>query len=181
MLKTLTFLKDHRCFKKDEAYEFRPLTLLVGDQGSGKSTLVSIIRHPKKFTELVKITSNKIALCSFDFEKDSPRGDSSLREDVSTLWQVNTRFISHGEMINQILNYLTQKKDTLFLMDEPDAALSIRSCHKLIEKINTAIANSCQIIASVHNPIIIGSVPEVLSLEHKKWMDSKEFIESQKI
>jgi predicted ATPase len=37
-----------------------------------------------------------------------------------------------------------------------------------------------QVIATAHNPIVIAGFPEVYSLEHRRWMSSREFIESQK-
>lgn len=46
MLRSVTILKDVRgCLKKGETFTFRPgLNLLVGDQGTGKTSLLSLIR-----------------------------------------------------------------------------------------------------------------------------------------
>jgi len=65
------------------------------------------------------------------------------------------------------------------MMDEPDIALSIRSCHKLVDMMKKFEKQGHQIIAAVQNPIVIESFPEVFSLEHKmKWMKSEDFIEN---
>jgi predicted ATPase len=62
--------------------------------------------------------------------------------------------------------------NALVIIDEPDMSLSIRSIHKL----HKILAKTKQIICSVHNPLLVSYVEEVLSLEHSKWMSSQEFI-----
>lgn len=181
MIVSVTFNKDFRCFKKDEKIEFRPgINLLVGDQGTGKSSILQVIRNgDAKHTNVSGHTlevSGRIETASFDFEKDNPRGRSYFDEKQDMMTQVSMIFASHGQVNNAILKGLEVKKDVAFLMDEPDTALSIRSCKKLADTLKIAVANGCQIIMAVHNIVVIESVPEILSLEHRKWMSSKEFI-----
>lgn len=64
-------------------------------------------------------------------------------------------------------------------MDEPDMALSIRSIAKLVGKLRQAVQNNCQVIAAVHNPLLINSFDEVFSVEHRRWMKSSQFVELQ--
>jgi len=186
MLKQVVFLKDHRCFKKGDTFDFRPgINLLVGDQGTGKSTLLERIRTDGKNQKLkhlpttVNVIADPIKMMSFDFEKDSPRGKSVFNQYQPMMAQVATLFLSHGQANNGILSELGKQKKMLFIMDEPDMALSIRSCRKLAALLHKAAENGCQIVASAHHPIVISAVPEVYSLEHRKWMGSQEFIDSQ--
>lgn len=180
MLHGVKFLKDFRCFKKDETLEFRPgINLLVGEQGTGKSTLLDRIKTDGKSggkAEVLVVDASPIAMMAFDFEKDTPRGKSHFNDSMSMMAQVSCLFISHGQMNNALLSELEKQKGILFLMDEPDMALSIRSCTKLVKLLKKAEENKCQVLAAVHNPIIIGAFSEVLSLEHRKWMPSKDFI-----
>ena len=64
MIKSITFKKDFRCFVKGDKFDFRSgINVLVGDQGSGKSTLIELIRS--------KLESNK-----FDSSDSSYRAKS---------------------------------------------------------------------------------------------------------
>jgi len=185
MLKSIRFIRDYRCFKKDDAFTFRPgINLLVGEQGTGKSTLINIVRDEgkggKTKDRTITLEATPIKMMAFDFEKDTPRGKSYFNDDMDMIAQVQCLFVSHGEMNNAILKALGTHKEILFMMDEPDMALSIRSCHKLVGLFKKAAEEKCQVIAAVHNPIIIEAFPEVLSLEHRKWMTSKDFIDAHK-
>ena len=42
-----------------------------------------------------------------------------------------------------------------------------------------AAAKGCQILAAVHHPFLIWAFPEVYSVEHRKWLTSREFVDSQ--
>ena len=43
MIKSLKFKDDYICFFKNQSFEFKGVTLLVGDQGCGKSTMLSLL------------------------------------------------------------------------------------------------------------------------------------------
>ncbi len=182
MLRKVEFLKDYRCFKKGDTFEFRPgVNLLVGEQGTGKSTVLDRLKEDGKSKvggeKILRVDCDRVKFMAFDFERDTPRGKSAFSERMDFMAQVQCLFISHGEMNNAILKSLEVTNDTLFVMDEPDMALSIRSCRKLVDRLKIAEKNGCQVLVAVHNPVIIGSFDEVLSFEHRKWMPSKDFIE----
>ena len=177
-LHSLTFKEDHRCFKQGDKIDFLPgVNLLVGEQGSGKSSLLALIQ--KYDCDVLNWDASCVETRHFDFEKDNLRTRTSMsnNHDVFHL-QLATLWKSHGETANAILKVLYQVKNIAVLMDEPDQALSIRSCHALVESFKVAVSNGCQIIACVHNPIVISGFEEVISLEHRKIMSSKEFIQS---
>ena len=179
MIKTLRFKTDWRCFKADELFEFRPgVNLLVGDQGSGKSSLITIfkwtIQSRDEAKRLAEIKGDQILLRIFDFEADNPR----VRGYIKHAADVAMRFQAHGDCVLAVFDVIKDESTRkAFILDEPDMALSVRSIYKVI----TTLQKTChQVIAAVHNPLLIQAFPEVLSLEHRRWMASEEFLESQK-
>lgn len=181
MIKSITFLDNFRCFKKDETITFRPgLNLLVGEQGCGKSSVLSVIKeNGKAYGKMViSYKADETKTRYFDFEKNNLRTQSALLEGDAIHLQISAMYWSHGETNKKLLGFLAAKetKGMTFLLDEPDMALSIRSCYHLVDLFTVAVKNGCQILAAVHNPILIAAADEVLSLEHKKWMTAKEFI-----
>lgn len=193
MLTTAKFKEEFRCFKKGSKFEFRPgVNLLVGDQGTGKSSLLGLVRgmversefdrkHAKKTLDLK--TSGAVQILCYDFEKDNPRVSAGFSDNLPMDWQLQARWMSHGQVVNAIhanLTGLARKKEPYALiMDEPDTGLSPRSAHELVRHM-VKLAKRHQILAAVHNPILIASQPEVLSLEHRRWMSSEEFLEEMK-
>lgn len=193
MVHQIRFIADHgeSLFVKGGIIDFRPgVNLLVGDQGSGKTTLLELLRNcggSRQFSRdvsgIVELQADESRVRSFDFEKDSPRfKDLSLEEDSEVyLNGIKSRLMSHGETVKALLRGLVVKEPTVYLLDEPDMGLSPRSCYMLLHTFKSAVKDKkSQIIASVHNPIVISAFDEVYSLEHKKWMDSELFLKSQK-
>lgn len=178
MLTKVEFLQDYRNLKKGEFIEFRKgVNLIVGEQGTGKSSLIQCIRdHSKTKNKIIKISGGRIGMFSFDFEKDNPRSKRHFDDNIDIMAQVQMAWLSHGEVNNALVSNLPNAKDTLFVFDEPDSALSIRSVLKMIKNFNKAVENGCQIVAVVHNPILISAFDEVYSMEHRRWMKSKDFI-----
>ena len=86
---------------------------------------------------------------------------------------------SHGETILPMLRELVKIKNHVILLDEPETSLSIRSQYKFANIIQKLVANGNQLFIATHSPIIMGFHGEVLSLEHKKWMSSDEFLLTQ--
>jgi predicted ATPase len=124
-----------------------------------------------------------VQILCYDFEKDNPRVSGSFSDNIPMDWQVQARWMSHGQVVNAIhenLSGLARKKERYaIVMDEPDTGLSPRSAHELVRHMEK-LAKRHQILAAVHNPILIASQMEVLSLEHRRWMYSAEFLEEMK-
>jgi predicted ATPase len=188
MIRALDFIKDWRCFKMGDRFEFRPgVNLLVGDQGCGKSSLLKAIQKggtkpkgldtEKEVRSSVLLEASPIKMYKFDFEKDNPRTQSYFGDNIQ--FQVASMWSSHGESTRVLLRALDTAASCLCLMDEPDMALSIRSCNMLVKTFKDLVDRSSQVIAAVHNKTVIEQFEEVYSLEHRKWMTSAEFIETQ--
>lgn len=184
MLTELVFTADHRCFKAGERFAFRPgLNLLVGDQGTGKSTLLQeVLAHrpsnkdasARHSTLTIDAASH---LFSFDFERNNPRVQSHFDERVDFVAQVQMRYASHGEVVRAIVGSAPRRPGAVYLHDEPDGGLSPRSAHWLAAALAALATDGRQVLAAVHNPILLLSVPEVLSVEHRRWMPGAEFLE----
>ena len=180
----IKFTKKYRCFKAGDSIEFRPgVNLLVGDQGCGKSTVIGCIANPKEHGKgLFKLAVSKPGpLRFFDFEKHNPRKSSYMDPRLGAMGTVTMMYSSHGQAVNAILQGLKEfeEQPVLVLLDEPDMALSVRSINKLSNLLAEIAGTGVQIIASAHNPFLMKSVPEVCSLEHRRWMPWEEFVESQ--
>lgn len=190
VLEGVSFKREYRAFERGRKLVFRPgVNLVVGEQGCGKSSLFALIkqigspseRQRKQGREIASLTvaRDKAPILSFDFEKDNPRTLSYLLDDGGIGFQLQSKFQSHGEIVRAILDSLPAKlgrKTALILLDEPDMALSPRSAHWLADQLRELASNGHQVIAAVHNPIVIASQPEVYSFEHKRWMSAEKFL-----
>ena len=181
MITSVRFNKDFRCFKEGETFEFRPLTLLVGDQGVGKSSLIQCIRDRIRYKDrgcgktITAETDRQTQTLAFDFEKDSSR----VKQRIECAQDIHVLFSSHGEVVNATINAV-MKNDiphTTFIMDEPDMALSIRSIVTLCELFTKMLDEGHQIITSVHNPLLIQSFAECFNLGIKEWQTPSVFFQ----
>jgi len=195
MLKSVKFKKKYRCFKRGDLFEFRKgINLLVGDQGTGKSSLFGIIRELfLGKTDAKKLAKGEIVpplqLLYYDFEKDNPRTQHYF-DAGSVGFQLNSHFYSHGQTMNTILEgfvplvkSVLKKNPKLMILvvfDEPDIGLSIRSCYKLIKILDQLVKLKIQVLCSIHNPLVMESVSRVLDVERIKWVKPSTYIFSQK-
>ncbi len=214
MLEGLIFMRPFRTLMGPQIIHFLdPVTLLVGDQGAGKSTLIELIRaittRPEtqdKLWQSIGITQeeartiiapfsdrNDFHLWARDFERDGQRYRTDIAPDEQggLSLQMAALKMSHGQANRHILEGLGKAKiaqSTLFLLDEPDAALSPRSCYDLVRLFRKLAAQGHQVIAAVHNPIVIqGHLPEdptsgwarVYDLETFEFTPPDTYLEAQ--
>jgi predicted ATPase len=168
------------------------VNLLVGDQGCGKSTVLQIIctlggvqrafwkHRPVNAKDVAILAGDQTPMRVFahDFENDSARTAPSFDTMGMLGTQASLAMItmSHGEASLAIGRLISELKDQLIILDEPDAGLSPRSVLTLADSFKKAAANGCQIIAAVHNPWLIEEFEMVFSVEHGKPMLSKDFL-----
>lgn len=176
MLKSIKFKTNYRCFKEGTKFTFSSgLNFLVGDNGCGKSTLLELLinkQFEKREDILDCVVDNPSKIYLLDFERQNPRKSNRIEH----AYEAAMLFISHGESNNRLISTIDKiEKGSIVLLDEPDMSLSIKSIGKLHKTLKKN-AITKQIICSVHNPLLISYVDEVLSLEHSKWINSQEFI-----
>ena len=190
-LLSVTLVDDKFCLKKGLHIDFKDVTLLVGEQGCGKSTLLEMLQKNKGIEVKLSddVITNGINTFYFDSEKMNPRitdpqmysTPSGVSVGIGVGGAIKSRFMSHGEVLREYtVNRIKDAKDCILFLDEPESALSLKNQYKLVKEIKKCAKNNVQLIISTHCLPIIESVEDVYSLEHKKWMTSKEFIEFSK-
>lgn len=156
------------------------LNLLVGDQGTGKSTLLKLLAKGDNGVSATLANSNPIQSVFFDSESHNPRIQSDLDGRMPTHTVLSSKFQSHGESSLPIILQLieeTQSNGLILLLDEPESGLSLRSQYKLASKL---AALTTQAFVSTHSLVLMEAAHEVFSLEHNAWMHPTDFIMSQK-
>lgn len=167
------------------------VNLFVGNQGTGKSTYLKLMQqnHKDLKISLSEYTlKNGVNTFYFDTEKDNPRvndlqkysSPSGENVGIGVGGALSCFFQSHGEVISDfVLNPLLNSKDCVIFIDEPESGLSITNQFKLINAIETAVNNGCQLFIATHCYPLIEKF-NVISLEHNEIMCGKEFIERVK-
>lgn len=183
MIKNIQYLDDDGfCFFKGTKFHFKPLTLLVGDQGCGKSTILSVLKKKESHVKFVCDDQEQTKIQHINFDKDTPDKDQGnpFGPSGDLLYVLQSKFRSHGENILPIISYLNDSNDTLILLDEPETALSPRSINILIETIENALTRNNQIVIATHNVMLMQKFQDcILSLEHQKYMTFDAFMKTQ--
>lgn len=189
MIKKIKLKDDYVCFFKNQTFEFKPITLLVGDQGCGKSTMLDIIKglakegfQNKKWIDVEAEDSNKVGFLHFDLEMHNPRvTQANPDSSESMLYHLTSNFKSHGETLLPIMKELNSIDNKIILLDEPETSLSLRSQYLMIEIFKKCIERNNQLILATHNMVFIEAFPEsILNLEQGKYVSPRQFVNAQK-
>jgi predicted ATPase len=168
------------------------VTYLVGENGSGKSTLVEALAvaagmNPegggRNFTHETRSSHSELggALLLVRGAR-RPRTDFFLRAEslftaatyldglpgpaARTLAPYGGRSLheqSHGESFLALLLHRFGP-DGLYLLDEPEAALSTRNCLALLRRMHELVRDGSQFVVATHSPIVL-AYPRALILE----------------
>lgn len=188
-----------------------PVTFLVGENGSGKSTVVEAIADSCKISSQggkagtrYASTNVRTALGEALRADLTPRGRElitgprhkrsgfffraetlfNLAQNVSGMygfWEEDLSEQSHGEGFFTVLDAMFTKPG-LYLMDEPEAALSFASCLRLVALVRRLAKMGGQVICATHSPVLAATpgadVVEVgeHGLSRKKW-DELELVD----
>jgi predicted ATPase len=167
------------------------MNLLVGDNGTGKSSLISLIRNltgkaiPFSREDALKTIfcdADKDSFYGFDFERDNFRTRSDFDSD-QMMFQMLSLKKSHGETVREQLKVLKLKdemKKIIFVLDEPDMSLSLVGLKLLTDYLHMAVDNGNQVIAAVHTPDLMREFKDVMNfnrLNSKKglWCSYNEY------
>jgi predicted ATPase len=168
-----------------ERLELHPrVTFLAGENGSGKSTLVEALAVALKlnpegggrryqFGFSTRASHSRLhRRLELEWAGLPPRNSFFLRAEsvfnlataiegsgsVGEMQKVYDRPIheqSHGESFLDIaLNRLAP--NGLYLLDEPEAALSLRGQLALMQRLHELVAADCQFVVATHSPILVG-------------------------
>jgi predicted ATPase len=154
------------------------VTVLVGENGSGKSTLVEAIARAWKELLTAQVhhwgpepSSEDATLWRalwLETAYPRPQGGTWLRaEAMHELFAsvdraaeelrpfdgvpLNTR--SHGEGFLAFLESRTTERG-LWVLDEPESALSFRSCLRLVALLHGAVRAGSQVLLATHSPVL---------------------------
>jgi predicted ATPase len=162
----------------------RPVTFLVGENGSGKSTLVEAIADVAKInsavggkagpryassapkTVLGESLTAHLTLDGLRMTTGPRRARKGFFLRAETLfdlghavsglpgyWEGTLDERSHGEGFLTVFDAMFQQPG-LYLMDEPEAALSFTSCLRLVGLLHQLAATGAQVICATHSPIL---------------------------
>ena len=185
--------KEFRCLKKKLKISLNTITVLVGEQGTGKSSLLKLLAdNDIKYLELSlseQVFKQGIKSYYFDSESMNPRtsriddysNPNGTSKGIGIEGLLSSKFKSHGEVLREFtVNRIGDAKDCVLLLDEPEAALSLKNQYRLAEEINKCPKRNVQIILATHCLPIIESVEQVFCMDTMKWCDSKKFIDLSK-
>lgn len=160
-----------------------PVTMLVGENGSGKSTLVEAIAEAFKLDahggragrkygndrsktplgEVLRLetTASGARMLAgprnkrkgFFLRAETAFGLMNAVTGVPGYWEDDTSEMSHGEGFLTVFAEMFQEPG-LYLMDEPEAALSFTSCLKLVALMHELGGSGAQIVCATHSPIL---------------------------
>jgi predicted ATPase len=167
------------------ALELDPgVTFLVGENGSGKSTLIEAIAVAAGFNPEGGTTGMRFSTQDSHSSLHEalrlvrggrrPRSGFFLRAEsffnvaslVDRLAEEEPRFLeiyggvslherSHGESFLALVNNRFGR-DGLYLLDEPEAALSVTGNLALLRRMGELVADGSQFIVATHSPILMG-------------------------
>lgn len=192
-LNNLKIIKEYRNLPIDLEIPLENITLLVGEQGCGKSSLLKLLQENNQdyinleFSE--KLKGKSVDSFFFDTEHNNPRtapdwhyeNIDGTPKGIGVSGKISTMFKSHGEtLVEFTVNILKKAKNSVILLDEPEAALSIRNQYRLAKNIKNAVSKNCQLIIATHCLPLIESLDKVYDLENKIWKKSSVFIKEQR-
>lgn len=156
------------------------VTFLVGENGAGKSTLLEAIAvaagfNPEGGSQNFRFATRASESSLGDhlvlrWSVSKPRTGFFLRAEsyynvaseierigsglLSSYGGVSPHERSHGESFVDLVVHRFGPRG-LYLLDEPEAALSVRGCMAVLARLAELADQSCQIVVATHSPILL--------------------------
>ena len=174
-----SYLRKIAAFKSLEQLSFRsPVTFFTGENGSGKSTLLEAIAvaygfnpeggtmnysfstydsHSELYDALRLIKSFNKAKWGYFLRAESFYNVASAEEAYTRIQGIPQHYHekSHGESFLSVIQR-NFSKNGLYILDEPEAALSPQRQLTLLLEISKCAENDPQFIIVTHSPILLG-------------------------
>jgi predicted ATPase len=172
----------------EQGLELGPATVLVGENGSGKSTVVEAIAgllgipngggsnqgvfpvRPSEspLPEVLRLERNAGApRWAYFLRSETMHALYTYLEQLPDPRDTDLHERSHGE---GFLTILERKFDGrgVYLLDEPESALSFAGCLALVGHLHAIVARGAQVILATHSPVV-ASLPGARILELGEW------------
>jgi predicted ATPase len=164
------------------------LTIVMGENGSGKSTVVEMLAeacglNPQGGSAMARFRTRdsepglgrhlKVergllgASWSYFLRADTMHGLYSYLEDNPGRRPERFHELSHGEGFLEILRTRVSQPG-FYLMDEPDAPLSFTSCLALVALLHDLAGAGSQLVVATHSPVV-AATPGARILELGQW------------
>jgi predicted ATPase len=161
----------------------RPVTFVVGENGSGKSTLVEAIaeaagldarggragrkygnqREKTRLGQVMRLglthqgarmrTGPRTRRRGYFLRAETLFGFAEAVSGLPGYWTENISVKSHGEGFLVVFRDMFREPG-LYLMDEPEAALSFSSCLRLVALMHELGESGAQVICATHSPVL---------------------------
>lgn len=172
----------------DEGLELGPgATVLVGENGSGKSTVLEVLaaalglnaeggsvgaQHRTRRTEpgslhLVVERSPGADRWAYFLRDETLHGFYSYLEENRSAGEPLFHELSHGEAFLRLFGRRASPRG-LYLLDEPDAALSFTGTLTLVAMLADVVAGGGQVLIATHSPVL-AALPGARLLEVGPW------------
>lgn len=149
-------LKHRLKVKGSPTIQFEPgVNIIVGPNGSGKST---ILRAINSCDNCHAETMNDAPILYFNHETMNPHHPSFYPTDVREM-VLKTRgiFSSHGEILRAALFSLPVRKESVFMVDEPEAGQDMDGVKRIREGFDKICDSGGQIIIASHHPLLLNN------------------------
>jgi predicted ATPase len=183
-IKSLTLKKE---FHKIQPFkiEFRDgLNVIVGENGSGKSSLLQLITDTDNHYNDLRSVDFKPGACFrfLDTEKHNPRIKSDCSNSPNMAFEIGSHFMSHGETMLPLILASKEFKKIVLVVDEPESGISLKNQKKIFDNLqDISIKNECQVILTTHSYVIIKNSPIVFNMTTKQWITSEKYLISLKV
>lgn len=206
--KKRVYYKEFSLFDNGFDMTFDDITIIVGDNGSGKSSLLKYLKPPKMDQFFFSMSKSKEEMqrdaikkwldnedCKLSFvnspqaiviEKQLHKSDfiNNIGKGKTTLSasEVMQKWFmqedSNGETTIDYITSLSQLENCLIVLDEPETSLSIKSQLKLA-KLLKKISKTNQLVIVTHSPIFMNIANKVYDFESKQYVKTKTYINEQ--